>query len=104
MHITQTIEDGDYVTFDQIKEMLTTVKYVVTSYFSSPIFVVRHDAGGVAEVLYKGDSETDAKKAWLEDKNLLSEAALCNILFDESGVYYGCEHDSCQTVFLNKVE
>jgi len=72
---------GEFLPKEQIVRQLSIHKYIVVGMFCRD-----DDFGGAstAPVLYKGDSETEAKKVWKE------KAMLNNILFCEHG-FFGSE-------------
>jgi hypothetical protein len=72
---------SEFLTNEQIVGQLNTYKYIVVGmFFRDEDF----DGASTAPVLYKGDSEAEAKKIW-KDKAMLD-----NILFCEHG-FFGSE-------------
>jgi hypothetical protein len=72
---------GEFLTKEQIVEQLCTHKYIIVGTFCKD---EDFDGATTAPVLYKGDSEAEAKRIW-KDKAMLD-----NILFCEHG-FFGSE-------------
>ena len=98
----------EYVTLEQIKEQLTPGQFIVTGYFAAANS--ENGANGektVAKVLYKGDSEANAKAVWIHDEKFTSNPTICNYLFCEHGFFSGAFRtclDLDEAVIRNGVE